>query len=43
LRFVERQKILETLTTNNGNKVQTAEELGVSYKTLLTKIRDYNL
>lgn len=43
LRFVERQKILETLATNNGNKIQTAEDLGVSYKTLLTKIRDYNL
>ena len=43
LRFVEHQKILETLETNNGNKIQTAEDLGVSYKTLLTKIRDYNL
>ncbi|HVQ40134.1 MAG TPA: sigma-54 dependent transcriptional regulator, partial [Pyrinomonadaceae bacterium] len=43
LRFVERQKIVETLAANNGNKIQTAEALGVSYKTLLTKIRDYNL
>jgi DNA-binding NtrC family response regulator len=43
LRFVERQKILDTLATNGGNKMQTAEELGVSYKTLLTKIKDYNL
>jgi len=43
LRFVERQKILETLATNEGNKMQTAEDLGVSYKTLLTKIKDYNL
>src|SRR6266853_674203 len=42
LRFVERQKIQETLKRNNGNKIQTAEDLGVSYKTLLTKIRDYN-
>ncbi len=43
LRVVERHKILETLETNNGNKIQTAEDLGVSYKTLLTKTRDYNL
>jgi DNA-binding NtrC family response regulator len=43
LRFVERQKILESLAANNGNKMQAAEELGVSYKTLLTKIKDYDL
>jgi DNA-binding NtrC family response regulator len=43
LRFVERHKIQGTLSANNGNKIQTAEDLGVSYKTLLTKIRDYNL
>ncbi len=43
LRFVERQKIVEALATNNGNKIQTAEDLSVSYKTLLTKIRDYSL
>ena len=43
LRFVERNKILAALTTNSGNKSRTAEELGVSYKTLLTKIRDYKL
>jgi transcriptional regulator with GAF, ATPase, and Fis domain len=43
LRFVERQKILDTLAANGGNKMQTAEELGVSYKTLLTKIKDYDL
>jgi transcriptional regulator with PAS, ATPase and Fis domain len=43
LRFVERSKILEALKTNGGNKSRTAEELGVSYKTLLTKIKDYEL
>jgi len=43
LRFVERSKISEALRTNDGNKGRTAEELGVSYKTLLTKIRDYDL
>ena len=42
-RMVERQKIVKTLEAFQGNKVQTAEALGVSYKTLLTKIRDYNL
>jgi DNA-binding NtrC family response regulator len=43
LRIVERQKIFETLAANEGNKIQTAEDLGVSYKTLLTKIKDYSL
>jgi transcriptional regulator with PAS, ATPase and Fis domain len=43
LRFVERQKILEALESNKGNKIKTADDLGVSYKTLLTKIRDYNI
>ena len=31
------------VAANDGNKMQTAEDLGVSYKTLLTKIKDYNL
>jgi DNA-binding NtrC family response regulator len=43
LRLVERHKILGTLAANDGNKIQTAEDLGVSYKTLLTKIKDYNI
>ena len=43
LRFVEQRKIAAALKNNNGNKSQAAEELGVSYKTLLTKIKDYNL
>jgi transcriptional regulator with PAS, ATPase and Fis domain len=43
LRFVEQRKIAATLKNNDGNKNQAAEELGVSYKTLLTKIKDYNL
>jgi DNA-binding NtrC family response regulator len=43
LRVVERQKIQETLAANEGNKIKTAEELAVSYKTLLTKIKDYDL
>jgi DNA-binding NtrC family response regulator len=43
LRFVERSKIVKALESNGGNKSQTAEELGVSYKTLLTKIKDYDI
>lgn len=43
LRMVERSKISEALKLNEGNKSQTAEDLGISYKTLLTKIKDYNL
>lgn len=43
LRIVEKQKISDALAANNGNKMQAAEELGVSYKTLLTKIKDYEL
>lgn len=43
LRVVERQKIQETLAANEGNKIKTAEDLAVSYKTLLTKIKDYDL
>jgi DNA-binding NtrC family response regulator len=41
--IVERQKIAEALSECDGNKTRAAEMLGVSYKTLLTKIKDYNL
>lgn len=43
VRFVERRKIIEALRTHDGNKTRAAETLGVSYKTLLTKIKDYDL
>lgn len=43
LRFVEERKISAALKNKNGNKNQVAEELGISYKTLLTKLKDYNL
>ena len=43
VRIIERQKIAEALTNCDGNKTRAAEMLGVSYKTLLTKIKDYNL
>jgi DNA-binding NtrC family response regulator len=41
--FVERRKISEALRAHGGNKTRAAETLGVSYKTLLTKIKDYEL
>jgi DNA-binding NtrC family response regulator len=43
VRFVERRKIIEALRAHDGNKTRAAETLGVSYKTLLTKIKDYEL
>jgi DNA-binding NtrC family response regulator len=43
LRTVERRKILAALAANDNNKSRTAEDLGVSYKTLLTKLKDYDL
>jgi len=43
LHLVERKKILAALAANQGNKSRTAEDLGVSYKTLLNKIKDYDL
>ena len=43
LRLVERKKILQALEANHGNKSKTAEDLGVSYKTLLHKLKDYAL
>ncbi|HMF55550.1 MAG TPA: sigma-54 dependent transcriptional regulator [Pyrinomonadaceae bacterium] len=43
VRFVERRKIADALREQSGNKTRAAEALGVSYKTLLTKIKDYDL
>ena len=43
LRLVERRKIETALDANLGNKSKTAEDLGVSYKTLLNKLKDYSL
>ncbi len=33
----------DALQAYDNNKTRAAESLGVSYKTLLTKIKDYNL
>ena len=38
---VERKKILAVLASNNGNKAKAAEDLGISYKTLLHKMKEY--
>ncbi len=43
LQLVERKRIRAALESNQGNKGNTAEELGISYKTLLNKIKDYGL
>jgi len=43
LSLVERRKIQAALVANDGNKSKTAEDLGVSYKTLLNKIKEYTL
>lgn len=43
LRLVERRKIARVLEANLGNKSKTAEDLGVSYKTLLNKMKEYAL
>lgn len=43
IRLVERRKIIEALASHDGNKTRAAETLGVSYKTLLTKIKEYGL
>ena len=43
LRFAERRKIQSALEANFESKSKTAEDLGVSYKTLLTKLKEYDL
>src|SRR5437762_5396148 len=43
VKMIEQQKIADTLASHDGNKTRVAEALGVSYKTLLTKIKDYHL
>jgi DNA-binding NtrC family response regulator len=42
-RIAESRRILQVLKQTGGNKSRAAEILQVSYKTLLTKIKDYQL
>ncbi|MDA8085821.1 MAG: hypothetical protein M0Z75_03890 [Nitrospiraceae bacterium] len=42
-RIAETERIRQALAASRGNKTKAAEALRVSYKTLLTKIRDYGL
>ncbi len=43
LRIVETEKIRNVLSETKWNKSRAAEILGISYKTLLTKIKDYHI
>jgi DNA-binding NtrC family response regulator len=43
LRIAETRRIRKALQETKGNKSRAAESLNVSYKTLLTKIRDYGI
>ena len=43
LRIAESQRIADALRETKGNKSKAAEILQVSYKTLLTKIKDYGI
>jgi DNA-binding NtrC family response regulator len=40
---VERRKIVQTLAETEGNKVRASEILQVTYKTFLTKLREYGI
>ncbi len=43
IRIVEAERIKRALRQTKGNKLRASEILKVSYKTLLTKIKEYNL
>ena len=43
VRIVESQRIVRALKETKGNKSKASELLRVSYKTLLTKIKDYGI
>lgn len=43
VKIIEKQKIKDALKSCDGNKTRAAELLDVSYKTLLTKIKDYEI
>ncbi len=43
LEEIEKEAILQALKRNKGNRVLTAEQLGISVKTVQRKIKEYNL
>jgi len=43
LKIAESRRIIKALEDTHGNKTKAAERLHVSYKTLLTKIKDYGI
>ena len=43
LEDAEREMIRKSLERNNGKRKKTAEELGISERTLYRKIKEYNL
>lgn len=42
LNEVEKQIILTCLKTNDGNRTQTAKDLGISVKSIYNKLKDYD-
>lgn len=43
MKKVERENIIEALIRNNGNKVKTAADLGISRRTLYNKMDEYKI
>jgi DNA-binding NtrC family response regulator len=42
-RDIEQQAILEALATNGGNRTRTAQQLGISLRTLQYRLKDYGI
>jgi DNA-binding NtrC family response regulator len=40
---IERQHILDALTRCGGNQTRAAKELGISRRTLITRLEEYNI
>ncbi len=40
---IERQAILDALEANNGNRTKTAQQLGISLRTLQYRLKDYGI
>jgi DNA-binding NtrC family response regulator len=43
VRDVERQHIVDALTRCGGNQTRAAKELGISRRTLISRLEDYNI